>query len=324
MKRAYGCSVKDDKVRLESSSGGVYAELAKNIVKAGGIVYAAVYQDDCSVYHQKLVNEEDIKKSLGSKYMQSSLKGSFKEIMNALLNSQKVLFVGTPCQVLGLKSYLRCKLCPMDTLSTIDLACHGVPSYYVFDSYLKSLNRKIKKVNMRDKSSGWSYWRYSLRIDTDNGFILQSQIKNIYMWGFREGVFLRPACEYCTVKGLDRVSDMTLADFWGVWDILPELDDNKGTSLVFVHTDIGQRFFDQIRDKLTYKELSEAQISFAAQQNKGLLKRAVAHPKRCYFFKKLASGRDFSRIIYGIKLETLLRIKVGNMVVNIKKLLKIN
>lgn len=291
---AYACYNKNESNRIKSSSGGIYCLLAKKVINNGGCVFAAVYNEKLEVVHRKIDSKENLTASLGSKYVCSNLGDTFVQIQQLLKLNKEVMFVGTPCQCAGLLSFLKIEY---EMLICIDFICHGVPSKVVWRKYLDSIqekNSKILKINMRDKKTGWSNYTYCWNIKYSNDLEkFQPQQENPYMKGFVNDFYLRPSCYDCCFKGIERKTDFTLGDFWGVWDIYPDMDDNKGTSLVLLHTNKAKQCFEQIKHDITYKEVC---IKTIIKYNKSIVESARLTPKRKIFYKHLPD-KDFSKII---------------------------
>ena len=214
----------------------------------------------------------------GAKYVQSELRDTFLEAENALKAGRKVLFSGTPCQIAGLKNYLGKEY---DNLLTVDLVCHGVPSPLVWESYLKYRKEKdgqsevADKVNMRSKVTGWSRYNYSVEYKYKDGQVYQKKNgEDPYMRAFVSNMILRPSCNECHFKGLERCSDFTLGDFWGIWNIKPEMDDDKGTSLVVVHSEKGRMYWEKIKEFCVSVEVTAEE---AYRENPSMMVASAVH-----------------------------------------------
>lgn len=288
---AYAAFTKDDSIRLDSSSGGIFTELAKRIIAQNGVVYGAAYDEKFAVYHCCVDKIDDLQKLRGAKYAESNLGSSFAEILDRLKHGQLVLFSGTPCQVAGLKSFVRKDY---NNLICIDFVCHGVPSPMVWKSYVEYRSREDADgklpyyINLRSKETGWSKYQYSNVFEYENGkkhSALSSQ--SLFMKLFVGDYISRPSCSDCKFKGYNRVSDITLGDFWGIWDIEPEMDDNKGTSVVLVHSEKGQKLWQDINPPIKCKEVSLEQ---ASQQNSSMLIPSEANPNRELVLEKIHNG----------------------------------
>ena len=270
---AYAAYTMDQAVRLESSSGGVFSEVAKTVIAQGGAVFGAAYNDSFEVVHICVETEPELVRLRGAKYAQSDLGNTFAQVKQRLDRGQQVLFSGTPCQVGGLKAFLRKDY---ENLLTVDIICHSVPSPMVWEKYVESFG-KIKSFNLRAKDTGWSRYRYCHRIDSGDDIKLIPSGDSLYMKLFVGGYINRKSCENCRFKGYSRVSDLTLGDFWGIWDIAPEMDDDKGTSVVLVQSDRGAAVLNQLRDKLVVKTVT---LEEASRQNPAMLVSAKPNPKR--------------------------------------------
>ena len=235
-------------VRAASSSGGVFSALAEAVIGRSGIVYGAAYNEDFHVSHIRTAGAE-WQKLRSSKYVQSNMGDAFSQVKEDLQKGNEVLFTGTPCQVAGLKAYLA----GMDTsgLLTVDLICHGVPSPKVWRDYLALLKKKRKKeigsINFRNKE-GCGWHSSNLRIESANGEIMleKSQKEGFFFQLFFKHWVIRPSCFSCQYANLNRVGDLTIGDYWGVENAHPELDDDKGLSLVLANTAKGQAALEAV------------------------------------------------------------------------------
>jgi coenzyme F420-reducing hydrogenase beta subunit len=237
----------DENLRLSSSSGGIFSALAEKILKEGGIVFGVTYADDFkSARHIACDSVGDIGKLRGSKYLQSDKQDIFSLVKEALKQGQTVLFSGTPCEIEGLKHFLQK---PYDNLFCVDIICHGTPSPKLWAKYV-SFRESLagaRTVNTfpRHKKYGWK--RYStLMVFSNKVEYLETFDKDLFMQMFLQDLCLRPACYECKFKKLKRESDLTLADFWGCDQVVPELDDDKGLSLVIVHSERGRRLLQDV------------------------------------------------------------------------------
>lgn len=235
-------------VREASSSGGVFSALAEQFAHQGGAIYGAAYDQTFRVHHVRTTGR-DWEKLRTSKYVQSDMGDTFALVKKDLLSGRLVLFTGTPCQVDGLKKYLT----GVDTsgLLTVDLICHGAPSPKVWQDYLRLVRTKqgkeIADVNFRNKKDcGWH--GSTIRMESADGEIVldQSKSENYYFKLFSGNLIIRPSCYACQYANLNRVGDITVGDYWGVEDFHPEMDDDKGLSLVMPNTQRGRAALKQI------------------------------------------------------------------------------
>ena len=282
--KAYACYNNNEAIRLESSSGGIFTLIAEYIIDNNGVVFGAGFDEKFSVVHSYVETKEELKKFRGSKYVQSKIENTFKEAKEFLNQGRKVLFTGTPCQIGGLKSYLQREY---NNLFCIDIICHGVPSPKVWKKYIsyreKQSGMLTQRIAFRRKDKGWK--RYSVSFSFENEAEYRENFdKDLFMKAFLRNVCLRPSCYKCNFKTLHRQSDITLADFWGVQNILPEMDDDKGTSLIFVNSVKGQAALEKIKDKILYKEID---INEAVKYNSSAVKSVEYNPKREGFFEEL-------------------------------------
>ncbi len=246
--------------RTSSSSGGAFSAIARYIISQGGIIYGAAWRNGFECEHIAIENVDELNLLRGSKYLQSKINKSFKEIKSILKTGRKILFTGTPCQVGGLKSYLGKEY---DNLICVDIVCHGVPSNELFKSYLNKL--KIEYPKYRN-ATGFEFrnrnaWGYAPHFTSENSNNTLVGIKNAYMYAFDKSLIFRNSCYACQFNGLKRVGDITIADFWGIGQTgIPfKYDVSKGVSLVLVNNDRGTYVMSQLNDVFMEKrEMCEA------------------------------------------------------------------
>lgn len=276
---AVALNVLDEELRKSSSSGGAFSILAEEVLDNGGAVVGVAFLENfLTAHHEIITNKEGLSKLRGSKYFQSEPNGVFLRIKELLESGKTVLFSGTPCQVEGLQSFLGRAY---DNLICADLICHGVPSAAVWQRYLDEFS-DVKEVSFRDKSNGWK--NYSLRVRFGKDIYICKNKENTYSRLFLHDVGLRPSCYDCSMKSLVCRSDLTLGDLWGAETLAPEMDDDKGTSLVLIHTQKGKDLLDAVAAKVTMKRVVlENAVRFNAAIAEG-----VKRPKeRNTFFEDL-------------------------------------
>lgn len=288
LKGCYLAKNKREYITETSSSGGIFHEIAEFVLNEGGIIYGAYYDNQTKkTYHINISNLEEIKKIKKSKYMQSELDDTFKEIKKYLNSNKLILFVGTPCQTYGLKTFLNEDY---TNLITVDFVCHGVPSSYVWNKYLSGLekkeSKKIKEVYFRFKDSYTSWYSGSIKIEFEDHSLTEPLSKNKYLLNFNESLYLRPSCYHCQFKGLNRCSDITLADAWGVNNYDCDFYDEKGVSFVTLNSDKGKMLFDNIGKNIIYKETS---IEFLKKYNSQYIESANQNSNRKPFFDALST-----------------------------------
>lgn len=244
--RCYIAKTRNVLERKESTSGGVFFEVAKYVIeKLDGIVYGAVFTEEYDVVHIRANNLYEIQEMRGSKYPQSKIFHLYEEV-NTFVNSEKfVLFTGTPCQIVALKKYIGKDF---DNLLCIDLICYGVASPTIWKFYLrKYFGNDIREIRFKDKSVGWKKWK--TLISTHNYKYYLSGRTNRFMSNYMNGTYMRPACFNCVIKGERRNSDITIGDAWGEGeDSL--LNDDKGLSIVVIHSELGNKIFGLLETEL--------------------------------------------------------------------------
>lgn len=233
----------NDDVRKRSSSGGIFTLLAEQIINEGGVVFGARFNDKWEVLHDYADTKKGVEAFCGSKYVQSNIGDTYKQAQVFLKKGRKVLFSGTSCQIAGLKRFLQKDY---NALLTVDVVCHGVPSPKVWRDYLKETKRvpELRYISMKDKESGWKNYSYSFFSEKSKQSELASN--NQYHYAFLLNLTLRLSCFNCPAKEGKSGSDITLADYWGIEHIVPQMDDNKGTSFVSANTSKGLEYLSNI------------------------------------------------------------------------------
>lgn len=277
MTRAFACIHTDSTIRKESSSGGIFHALGLEIINKGGIVFGARFNEKFQVIHDCAKNSVELEKFLRSKYVQSRIGETYISVKRFLIDDNYVLFSGTPCQIGGLTKFLGEKLVNSPRLLLVDIVCHGVPSPWIWEKYLEKIagDRQIVGVNFREKTPGWKL--FSLKIDFSNASsYIEPNTKDVYMQAFLQNLSLRPSCYACHFKGTQRESDITLADFWHVEDVLSGVDDDLGISLILAHSDEG---FNILNEMSTIKIIDEVNLEKALMFNSAA-KYSVQKPMR--------------------------------------------
>jgi len=251
---ALACYSKDTVIRNNASSGGVFELLAREVIADGGVVFGAAFDNQLTLKHMYADNLQDLKKLCKSKYIQSDTNNVFVKVREFLADKRRVLFVGTPCQVSALNNFLGKQY---DQLLTVDFICHGVPSDKMFKSYIHSEEQRrggiIKSFSFRIKDGNIKHVHgYSYTIEK-NGRSKKYRgmfFDNPFYFAFKKYLILRPSCYRCKYCTPERVSDITLADFWGIEDYLPYVDFNKGVSMVLVNGEKGQTAFGALHKNI--------------------------------------------------------------------------
>ena len=279
--QVYAALVKNDAERMKSTSGGIFTCLAKQFVQTGGVVYGAVLNDDLSVKHIEVDSLEAVDSKIrGSKYVQSDIGLCYKQAKNRLKEGKKVLFSGTPCQIAGLRSFLQKDY---DSLTTVDILCHGVPSPGLFRKYIQSeesaASSKMCDIQFRSKGIGWK------KLLTDRFFENGEKADwgDTFVPGFLKNYYLRESCYSCKYCTVNRQGDITLGDYWGYQESAPDYieDDDKGISLVIINTDKGKKAFRSIRKKIA---VAERTIEDAKRKNAVLYKPCDKPDDYCAFW----------------------------------------
>lgn len=292
----YAANAKNEEIRFHSSSGGVFSLLALRVMTQGGVVFGAALGEDQHVYHIGIEAREELPQLQGSKYIQSEIGDAYRQVESFLKEGRQVLFSGTACQVGGLRAYLGREY---DNIYTLDVICHGVPATRVWDLYRAEKEQahraKISGANFRSKETGWKH--YSMELAFDNLDVSrQRHNEDAFFKIFLRNICLRPSCYQCAYKGKMPVADLTLGDAWGIGSLAPELDDDLGSSVVFLHSEKAKRLFSEIQSGLVCWEI---RAEAAIRCNSAYSTPPRPHEHRWHFLKQLKKGA---------KLDVLVRI----------------
>ncbi len=301
---AYGAKHKKIVTRETSRSGGAFIAISDTILNKGGVVYGAVLDESGKVFHMRAETPKMRDRMKGAKYVQSDMRGILKQAEEDLCSGRKVLFSGTPCQVAGLKELLAFKKINSDNLLTCDLVCHGVPSPAIWADYCSYIQKKyharIVKADFRDKSFGWDTHCESFVMNNGKKIVSRD-----YTDLFYDHIMFRPSCHNCKFSNINRVGDITLADFWGVEKSDPTFGDAKGVSLLLINTEKGKQAFTEACSDL---EWIKCDIRNCIQPT--LVKPSEASPRREMFWESYQK-RGFSATLneYVKPVQTSRRIK---------------
>lgn len=294
---------KDEEVRMASSSGGVFTLLAEKIIKQGGVVFGVRFDDQWQAVFDYAETLEALAVFQGSKYIQARVGNCFTLCKQLLDQGRLVLFSGTPCQIAGLNRFLRKKY---SNLITIDIICHGVPSPQVWKLYLDEIvkggNSAIHNISFRDKHNGWKQYCFTMDYDEQGKSTSLSSTynQNPYMRAFLWDIILRPSCYACKAKCGKSYADYTIGDFWGIQFIKSEMDDDKGTSVVMIHSKKGKDYFpysDSVFSVVRYEEV--------CKYNPAVIESAKIPHNRKIFFDKIYSCSSFTQLIAQMLRPTL-------------------
>ena len=302
-------------VRQNSSSGGIFHALAEGVLQDGGIVFGAAWDDKWEVSHQAAENETELATLQVSKYLQSRAEDVYQKVRQELSAGRKVLFAGTPCQCAALRTYLHRDY---PNLLLMDFICHGVPSPAVWREYLaaRSVGAEIQGISMRNKNLSWERYLLAIFFKKANKYLAADLNTDLYLQGFLQNLYLRPSCHACHFCRQNRPTDITLADFWGVAEELPEAYDGQGTSLVFIHSERGEKVFEQI-------EARKWPVAFGKgiKHNPSMVQSSIPSARREAFFREFGRGQQdiltllarFTRPTWKARVKTVLR-KIPGMV----------
>lgn len=278
--KVYAAYCVDEKQHIQSASGGIFATIAKYVLEKNGYVVGAAFDSKMHLHHMIINNVNDLEKLIGTKYVQSEIGDIYKNIYSLLNEGHTVLFSGTPCQIAGLKLFLNKDY---NNLYCIDLICHGVPSPFVWDVYLKELSPDDKIVTMtfRDKSRNNTGW--PLVFTCRSGKIISENYnENKYINGFINNYYLRLSCYRCKFKGLKRCSDITIGDYWGLEKYINNFNSSFGVSAMIIHSKKGLKVFNDISQKIKYVRMDEKTV---VSDNLCLVESVPYNNKRKLFFK---------------------------------------
>lgn len=301
--QVYAAKHTDDEIRMKSSSGGIFTLLAEQIIDKGGVVFGVRFNENWEAVHDYTETKEGLAPFRGSKYVQSNIGNSYKQVETFLKTGREVMFTGTPCQVSGLKKYLRKDY---ENLLTVDFVCHGVPSPMVWRMYMEEeiarqgdvgknsvltsskVSPVVTGVNFRDKSTGWKKFSFVLNFskasaEGEQNTVLSSVFTdNAYMKAFLSNLSLRPSCYACPAKAGKSGADITIGDFWGVESVLPNENDDKGISLILEYNESVLILHDLDLVESLYEDVVQGNICIS---------ESVKIPvNRGYFFYRLEKG----------------------------------
>lgn len=286
---------RNEEMRKHSSSGGIFSVIAEWILQQDGVVFGAAFDEKFEVYHIAVETKEELTKLRGSKYVQSRLENIYPEVKQYLEMNRKVLFTGTACQIAGLKKYLSKEY---ETLFTLDVLCHGVPSPKIWRMYLEEMKRQhnalIEKVEFRNKETGWKNYSMNILFSDMQRYCVHF-FEDKFMRMFLDNIDLRLSCYACHFKDFPRVSDMTIGDSWGIEKYMPGMDDDKGTSIILIHSLKGERMFEAIKENLIVRE---ARLDEVLPSTADSRRSVEMHLNRKKFWKGAKRGESID-ILYG-------------------------
>lgn len=304
--RVYAAKHKDDEIRMKSSSGGVFTLLAEQVIDEGGVVFGARFDECWEVMHDYTETKDRLAIFRGSKYVQSRIGNTYHQAEKFLKEGRKVMFTGTPCQIAGLKRYLRKEY---SNLLAVDFVCHGVPSPKVWRIYLdetiareslekntvslhaNNRSKSIQSIEFRSKSTGWKKFSFSLTLakavaegERNSVFLSSKFYDNPYMQAFLSDYTLRPSCYQCVCKSGRSGANITMGDFWGIEKIKPEFDDDKGSGLILNYLIKGLDLYSTEWQEMTYDQALDGNLS--------IINSARIPINRNFFFHRLKKNNS--------------------------------
>lgn len=301
----------DDENRIGSSSGGIFYTLAKYIIEERkGWVFGAAFEEKFQLRHVGVNTMEDLQKLRGSKYLQSDMGSVYKQIRVLLADGTFVLFVGTPCQVAGLRAFLRNK--DFDNLLTADLVCHGVPPQTLFDKHVEYLEKKHRATLVSyqfRKPDGWGGCEIADFANPIKRMSLPTYSLSPYLYSFMQAYTYRESCYECKFSQIPRQGDITLADYWGANKFFEGIDISKGVSLVLLNTRKGKTLFNEIKVKCV---VYESNLSDASSYNANLITKTKRPAIRDKVFV-LISEKGYNKVaktLFRIKNYSMLKLKL--------------
>lgn len=286
----------DDTIVRSSSSGGIFTVLAQYVISKKGVVYGTQYDDKMNVVFSCAYTNEDVAKFRGAKYVQARINDCYQDVAQKLKQGVIVLFTGTPCQIAGLKTFLRK---PYDNLFTMEVICHGVPSVKIWHKHLQVIKEKyfdgidISNVIFRYKEDDWRC--YKLRyVSRNNKAYVTPRGEDAFFRGFVQSMYSRPSCEKCQFKKGVSGADLTVGDLWGAERILGDSGNLWGESLVIVNTDRGMEW---LRANAALLSMTEINLVDAIPYNEGLHEIAPPHRNRACFYQKVDAVADVDVLI---------------------------
>ncbi len=322
--KCYAAINNDIEVQNKSSSGGLFGAFAKYILDNNGLVCGAILDENLKVRHICIDKIENLEKLYGSKYIASELSNVFKQIKEELNNGRFVLFCGTPCQVNALLLYVQKEY---DNLYTLEIICHGTPSQKLFDRYITYLEKKfhikIRGYDFRNKKAAkWGTFK-SLLTYSDGKRIHHKSLNadfDKYYKNFLDGSNYRESCYICKYAKKERNADVTIGDFWGIEDIMPEIIDYNGVSEIIINSNKGMALFYKIKDKVTTKDVNFDEII----KYNGQLEQPTQRPFiRDEYYKGMDSSDYFKNMNIKVNIKSYIKLLFPqSLKFKIKRLLK--
>ncbi len=317
----FACRSKNKDVILKSASGGAFTTIVQAYCDNNYAIFGVEYDETCSPHHSYVLDKKLIDKYRKSKYVQSSVGNSYKDAKKMLEEGRKVLFTGTPCQIAGLKNFLNKEY---DNLLTVDIVCHGVPNKQTLKKYLQYMEdkykSKVKAISFREKIYKNKEWDSKcIKIEFENNkTIIENIRKNLFLRGFHSQLFYRESCYNCKYANPKRISDITIADCWGIGHIYPDWNVHEGVSMVVINSEKGQKLLPTFEKEC---ECLKLDIEFAKKENARFREPTKMNPKREFFFSNIDNMR-FDKLINKCVPQKRMRHIIGRLIPkNIKKII---
>lgn len=286
----YALRLRSKRKRKQSQSGGAFASLAETFLLNHAGVYGVRQKEDFTACYTRINHINQLHSLTGSKYVQAEINDMFEKVNQDLTSGMEVFFCGTACCIDGLYEYLMIQNCVTAKLVTCDIICHGVPSPLLVRDYITEVEQtyhsKVVAFNYRDKRLGWRGHSESFRLENNRVMLSQNFVKI-----FQSGLSLRESCYQCPYASLDRVSDITIGDCWGIEHVNPKFDDNKGCSLMLIHSYKGREAFERIRGNVEIQEIDREKV---LQPN---LKHPTPRPERRSEFWETYDSEGFKKTV---------------------------
>lgn len=264
----YLVQIKDDEIRKESTAGGAFTAIARFVIKNNGVVFGVTMDENFYVHHTYVEREEGLAKFRNSKYVQSAVgELTLKKVKEFLLQERLVCFSGTPCQIEGLKCFLKRDY---ENLITVDVVCRAVPSPLVFRKYVefqnKKLDSKIVSVRFRDKFYGYKYSTMNIKTLNNNGKYHKGIESDLWLRTFFSEICDRPSCHSCSFRKRYRESDFTIWDCFNVGSFSKKMDDDKGTTRMLVNSEKGRNLFKDINEYINFEGVDSDKLVYGVKE----------------------------------------------------------
>ena len=301
--RYLGAKALSEELRVRSSSGGFFPVLAAHIIEQGGVVFGAAFDEDFVLTHQAVHSVPELQKLVATKYIQSSQKEVYGELKAALSEGKWVLYSGTPCQCEGILQYVKNSRLSSEKLILMDLVCYGVPSPGLWQDYVRYLekkyNGKLTDYRFRDKSQR-NHGR-SVRNEIGGNQCIRPLSEDLYCALYFKNYSIRPSCHRCPFTTVNRNTDITAGDFWGIEHVRPEFDDAKGTSMVILHTKKAERIWDEISSEFDWFACEEGDVLQDEQPRLRMPTAPAPKRKLFYFLYRHLSFSMFATLLWNGK-----------------------